>query len=72
MTVTAETDIRNNEQLAFIRAASVKKWLESEVTELQGYKDKCTYSYRTMVSDVRGGEFRRINVDIKFKNIFNN
>ncbi len=72
MTVTAETDIRNNEQLAFIRAASVKKWLESEVTELQGYKDKCTYSYRTMVSDVRGGEFRRINVDIKFKDIFNN
>lgn len=72
MTVTAETDIRNNEQLAFIRAASVKKWLESEVTELQAYKDKCTYSYRTLVSDVRGGEFRRINVDIKFKDIFNN
>ncbi|HIR62362.1 MAG TPA: hypothetical protein IAC94_02410 [Candidatus Coprenecus avistercoris] len=71
MTVTAETDIRNNEQLAFIRAASVKTWLEDKVEELKTYKDKCIYNYRTEVSDVRGGEFRRIIVEIKFRDIFN-
>ena len=69
MTVTAETDIRNNEQLAFIRAASVKVWLENEVPELQACKDKCTYTFRTEVSDVRGGEFRRIIVQFKFRDV---
>ena len=71
MTVTDETDIRNNEQLAFIRAASVKVWLENNVEELSANKDKCVYNFRTEVSDVRGGEFRRIIVNIKFRNIFN-
>lgn len=69
MTVTDETDIRNNEQLAFIRAASVKVWLENEVPELRDNKNKCVYNYRTEVSDVRGGEFRRIIVQIKFKDV---
>ena len=71
MTVTDETDIRNNEQLAFIRAAGVKVWLENEVPELRDNKDKCTYRFRTEVSDVRGGEFRRIIVNIKFKDVLN-
>jgi len=67
MTVTDETDIRNNEQLAFIRAASVKVWLENNVEELKANSAKCVYNYRTEVSDVRGGEFRRIIVNIKFR-----
>lgn len=67
MTVTDETDIRNNEQLAFIRAASVKVWLENNVEELRANSAKCVYNYRTEVSDVRGGEFRRIIVNIKFR-----
>lgn len=67
MTVTDETDIRNNEQLAFIRAASVKVWLENNVEELRANSAKCVYNYRTEVSDVRGGEFRRIIVQIKFR-----
>ena len=67
MTVTDETDIRNNEQLAFIRAASVKVWLENNVEELKANSAKCVYNYRTEVSDVRGGEFRRIIVQIKFR-----
>lgn len=67
MTVTDETDIRNNEQLAFIRAASVKVWLENNVEELRTNSAKCVYNYRTEVSDVRGGEFRRIIVNIKFR-----
>lgn len=71
MTVTDETDIRNNEQLAFIRAAGVKDWLEKEVGILQTYKDKCTFNFKTEVSDVRGSEFRRIIVEVRFKDIFN-
>lgn len=67
MTVTDETDIRNNEQLAFIRAASVKVWLENNVEELRANSAKCVYNYRTEVSDVRGGEFRRIIINIKFR-----
>ncbi len=67
MTVTDETDIRNNEQLAFIRAASVKVWLENNVEELRANSAKCVYNYRTEVSDVRGGEFRKIIVNIKFR-----
>ena len=67
MTVTDETDIRNNEQLAFIRAASVKVWLENNVEGLKANSAKCVYNYRTEVSDVRGGEFRRIIVQIKFR-----
>lgn len=70
MTVTDESDIRDNEQLAFIRAAGVKKWLETEVEQLRTHRDKCSYHYRTEVSNVRGGEFRRIIVQIRFRDIF--
>lgn len=70
MTVTSKTHITNNEQLAFIRAAGVKSWLEKEVQELASNKDKCFYHFKTEVVDTRGSEYRRIIVEIKFRNIF--
>lgn len=72
MTVTDKSDIRDNEQLAFIRAAGVKLWLEDNVAVLKDNKDKCKYNFRTEVSNIRGGEFRRIIVEVKFRDILEN
>ena len=70
MTIDRKTNITTNEQLAFIRAAGVKCWLENEVDILKSNSEKCLFRYKTEVSRDRGSEFRRIVVEIAFKNVF--
>ena len=60
ITVTKTTGITSNEQLALLRAAGVKDYIEKNVTTLQNTDNQ--YEYHVEVAKERGGEFRKINV----------
>ena len=60
ITVTKATGITSNEQLALLRAAGVKDYIEKNVTTLQNTDNQ--YEFHVEVAKERGGEFRRINV----------
>jgi len=58
MTITSATGITSNEQLAFIRATSVKNYLSKSIASLQQTKNE--YTYDVEVSEERGGDFRKV------------
>ena len=60
ITVTKASGITSNEQLALMRAAGVKDYIEKNVTTLQNTDNQ--YEYHVEVAKERGGEFRKINV----------
>ena len=60
MTVTFSTGITSNPQLAFIRAASVEYYLEENISALQQTRND--YTYNVEVSEERGGDFRKIQI----------
>ncbi|MDR1861336.1 MAG: WD40 repeat domain-containing protein [Bacteroidales bacterium] len=68
MTVNKNTGITTNPQLAFIRAASVQKYLTENITPLQ--KTKNDYSYKIEVAEERGGEFRKIQIQFTIIDAF--
>ena len=61
ITVTKAGGITQNEQLALMRAAGVKTYIEKNVTTLGNTKNE--YEYHVEVAKERGGEFRKINVE---------
>ena len=61
VTVTKADGITSNEQLAFMRAAGVKDYIEKNVTTLSNTKNE--FEYHVEVAKERGGEYRRINVE---------
>lgn len=64
ITVTRQTGIKENDQLAFLRALGVKDFLEKNV---DNFKDMNTnYRYEVNVSKDKGSAFRRITVDFTF------
>ena len=66
ITVSRSTGIRNNEELALIRAAGLK---EAIVNNLPALADmKVDYKYNIKVAEQSGGEYRRITVEFKFLN----
>lgn len=61
ITVTKATGLSTNEQLALLRAAGVKNYIEQNVETLKNTKNE--YEFHVEVAKERGGEFRRINVE---------
>lgn len=61
ITVTKASGITSNEQLALMRAAGVKDYVEKNVTTLGNTKNE--YEYHVEVAKERGGEYRKINVE---------
>jgi hypothetical protein len=68
MTVTKASGITSNEQLALIRAAGVKDYIEQNVTTLA--KTRNDYEYYVEVAAERGGEYRRINIEFVIMDAF--
>ena len=68
ITVTKKSGISSNEQLAFLRAMGMKDGIVKNVKQLSTMDVK----YDTFIEQGEGvgGEFRRIRVDILFKNAF--
>lgn len=68
ITVTKAGGITENEQLALLRAAGVKTYIEKDVTTLANTKNE--YEYHVEVAKERGGEFRKINVEFLIMDAF--
>lgn len=68
ITVTKAGGITQNEQLALMRAAGVKTYIEKNVTILGNTKNE--YEYHVEVAKERGGEFRKINVEFVIMDAF--
>ncbi|MDE6296101.1 MAG: WD40 repeat domain-containing protein [Muribaculaceae bacterium] len=64
ITVNTKDGIKENDQLAFVRALGVKDYLNSNVS---GFKDMDTdYVYEVNVSKDKGSEHRRITLELTF------
>lgn len=68
MVVTRQTGIRQNEQLAFLRAAGVQDYIYKHFPALQTMQTD--YQYHIEVADRAGGEYRRISVEFIFIDAF--
>lgn len=68
ITITSKTGVRTNEQLAFLRAAGVKNYIQNHLKTLQ--KMNSNYIYKIELSEGTGGQFRRINVEFTFVDAF--
>ncbi len=68
ITVTSNTGISQNEQLAFIRAAGVKDYIVRNIPELA--RMDADYEYHIELADAAGGAFRRITVTFTFIDAF--
>nr|WP_239060743.1 WD40 repeat domain-containing protein [Bacteroides sp. 519] len=61
ITVTKATGITQNEQLALLRAAGVKHYIENNVETLSNTHNE--FDYKVEVAKERGGEYRKISVE---------
>ena len=68
ITVTKASGITANEQLALMRAAGVKNYIEKNVTTLDNTKND--YEFHVEVAKERGGEVRKINVEFVIMDAF--
>ncbi|MDE5942064.1 MAG: WD40 repeat domain-containing protein, partial [Muribaculaceae bacterium] len=68
MTVTSKEGIRQNEQLAFIRACAVKNYLANNISNIDTMNTD--YTHHIAVSEGKGGEFRRITAEFTFVDAF--
>lgn len=68
ITVTKASGITQNEQLAFLRAQGVKKFIDENITNLS-YMDK-DYNINVELAEGIGGEYRRIHVRFSFVDAF--
>lgn len=68
ISVTGADGITRNEQLAFLRAVGVTKYISSNIP---GFKEMNTdYVHCIEVTEGKGGEYRRINVEFTFIDAF--
>ena len=68
ITVTKESGISTNEQLALMRAAGVHNYIVNNISTLKDTKN--SYEYRVEVAKEKGSEFRRINVEFVIVDAF--
>lgn len=68
MTITPATGITSNEQLSLVRATSVSNYIKKNVPELN--RMNVTEDYNVEVSSKEGSEFRRVAVDLIFREAF--
>lgn len=67
LSVSAESGIKTNEQLGFLRAQSLRHAMLEQLPQLQDMKTD--YRYNIEVSEDRGSEYRRISVVLTFIDI---
>lgn len=68
LTVTKAEGVTQNEQLAFLRALGVNNYITKNIN---GFSSMSTdYQYCIEVTRGKGGEFRRINVELTFVDAF--
>ncbi len=68
MTIHPKDLVTENEQLAFLRAFSVKDYLNKNIDSLD--KMNSTYRYDINVAEGKGAEFRRITIEFNFIDAF--
>lgn len=68
ITVTKASGITTNEQLALMRAAGVKDYVEKNVETLKNTQNE--YEFHVEVAKERGGEFRKISVEFLIMDAF--
>ena len=68
ITVTKADGIKENRQLAFLRAEGVKNYLEENVSNLN--KMDTDYTFKVDVAEGKGSEFRRIKASFVFVDVF--
>ena len=68
VTVTRESGVTQNEQLAFLRAVGVKENIEANVAGVSAMD--ADYRYHIDLAEGSGGEFRRIHVEFTFIDAF--
>lgn len=68
ITVTKADGVKENRQLAFLRAQGVKKYIEDNVSKLKdANKD---YTFKVDVAEGKGSEFRRITANFIIVDVF--
>ncbi|MDE6753162.1 MAG: WD40 repeat domain-containing protein [Muribaculaceae bacterium] len=68
ITVTKAGGIKENRQLAFLRAEGVKEFLQKNVDKLSDMN--ADYTVKVDVAEGKGAEFRRINANFVFVDVF--
>jgi hypothetical protein len=68
ITITEETGITKNEQLAFLRTQGVKHFINQYITILKGHE--VNYQHYAELSEEKGAEHRKIAVDVTIHNAF--
>ncbi len=68
ITVTQKSGIRQNEQLAFLRALGVKEYIHNNVEAIN--KMNTDYRYHIQIAEGKGGAYRRITVEFIFVDAF--
>lgn len=68
ITVTQADGVKENRQLAFLRAEGVKDYLKTNVGNLD--KMDADYTIRVDVTEGKGSEFRRITANFIFVDVF--
>ena len=62
ITLTKESGITTNQQLAFARGLGLKSAMESEISTLKVTRNE--FEYHVKVAEQKGGQFRRISVEV--------
>ena len=68
ITLTKAGGITSNQQLAFARGLGLKTSMEKDIEALQYTKNQ--FEYQVKVSDQKGGQFRRISVEVMIYDAF--
>lgn len=68
ITVTKESGITQNEQLALLRAAGVMDYAKNNITTLKNTNNE--FEYHVEVAKERGGEYRKINIEFVIVDAF--
>lgn len=69
ISIDTRSGIKQNEQLAFLRAYGVKNYLDTNVSKLG--EMNTDYRYHISVAEDKGSEFRRIATEFTFFDVFN-
>lgn len=70
VTVTKKSGIESNEQLAFLRAVGVKDYIQNNIKDIDLMDTG--YEYNIEIVEGRGGEYRRIQIELVFISAFKN
>ena len=69
MTVTRQTGVKTNGQLAFLRTQGVEQFLKANVEPLKHTTN--TFQEYAVENKEKGGGYRRVSVDITLRGVFN-